>query len=111
MLVLLPAALGLALQVQIQVGPRDRRDRPAVVKDSASPDSGRIFPSRRRAVRLPVTEKVLATAFKDSRARDLLLFARKARLEQDSALMSYDATAYQRISAGLGFSKIGRAHV
>src|SRR5262249_18128427 len=27
---------------------------------------------------------------------------------QDSALLSYDATAYQRISAGLGFARIGR---
>ena len=108
MLALLPVTLGLALQVQIQVGPRDHRNRPAAVKDSVNPDSGRIFPSRKRAVRLPVTAKVLATAFKDSHARDLLLFARKARMEQDSALKSYDATAYQRISAGLGFSKIGR---
>jgi hemolysin secretion/activation protein ShlB/FhaC/HecB len=96
----------LALQVQIQVGPSSRRDRPSMVVDSAT-DSTQT--NRRRAGRrLPVTEKALATAFKDAQARSLLAFARKARMEQDSALMSYDATAYQRISAGLGFSKIGR---
>jgi len=36
------------------------------------------------------------------------LRARAARLTQDSSLVAYDAMAHQRISAGLGFSKIGR---
>src|SRR6185503_16518255 len=40
--------------------------------------------------------------------RALLERARAARLAQDSALTSYDATAYSRISAGMGFSRIGR---
>jgi hypothetical protein len=31
-----------------------------------------------------------------------------ARLHQDSALVAYDAMAYQRVSAGMSFSKIGR---
>src|SRR5262249_50347872 len=57
---------------------------------------------------LPVTAEVLATAFRDPSARTLLERARVARMVQDSALLSYDATAYQRISAGLGFARIGR---
>jgi hypothetical protein len=50
----------------------------------------------------------LRTAFKSELARTLLARARHARMAQDSALMSYDATAYLRVSAGMGFSKIGR---
>src|SRR5436190_12682774 len=34
--------------------------------------------------------------------------ARAMRLLQDSAIMSYDATTYLRVSAGMGFSKFGR---
>src|SRR5439155_9399367 len=45
---------------------------------------------------------------KSELAHTLLERARQARLAQDSALMSYDATANLRISAGMGFSKIGR---
>ena len=58
--------------------------------------------------RVAVTAEHLATAFKDASARRILLLARDARMRQDSALQGYDATTYQRISAGLGFSKIGR---
>ncbi|HEY5220062.1 MAG TPA: hypothetical protein VIJ16_09640, partial [Gemmatimonadaceae bacterium] len=58
--------------------------------------------------RIPVTPEMLRTAFADSAARTLLLRARKARLEQDSALVSYDAMSYQRISAGLGLGMLGR---
>ncbi|MDQ6771139.1 MAG: hypothetical protein M3Z54_14270, partial [Gemmatimonadota bacterium] len=68
--------------------------------------------SVRKAIRLakrpPVTEAVLASAFKDSRARDLLLRAREARLIQDSSLTGYDASSYERISVGMGFKRIGR---
>lgn len=63
---------------------------------------------RRPPKRIPVTPEHLRTAFKSTLARTLLERARTARLAQDSALMSYDATAYIRISAGMGFSKIGR---
>ena len=68
--------------------------------------------SVRKAVRLarrpPVTPAVLASAFKDSRARDLLFHAREARLTQDSTLTAYDASAYERMSVGMGFKRIGR---
>lgn len=61
-------------------------------------------PSRRREV----TEKDMATAFKDPGARILLERARIARLGQDSALTGYDAQSYQRVSAGISFAKLGR---
>ena len=64
--------------------------------------------SKKEARRIAVTPEHLATAFKDARARELLLLARVARTGQDSALQAYDATTYQRISAGLGFTKFGR---
>jgi hypothetical protein len=62
---------------------------------------------RRAPRRIPLTPELLRTAFDDSTARVLLHKARRARLQQDSALQSYDATAYQRISAGLGIGKFG----
>jgi hypothetical protein len=101
MLMVLSAAL--ALQVQIEVNP-GRRNRPTVVRDST--DSS--VTTRRNPRRLPVTAEVLRTAFKDTTARSLLLRARDARLVQDSTLDSYAAKTYQRISAGLGFTRIGR---
>jgi hypothetical protein len=55
-----------------------------------------------------VTPELLATAFKDATARATLTKARVARMQQDSALVSYDAMSYQRISAGMGFTKLGR---
>jgi hypothetical protein len=50
----------------------------------------------------------MASAFKDPGARDLLLRAREARLTQDSSLTGYDASAYERMSVGMGFKHIGR---
>jgi hemolysin secretion/activation protein ShlB/FhaC/HecB len=68
--------------------------------------------SVRKAIRLakrpPITPLVLATAFRDARARELLFRARAARLNQDSALTGYDASAYERMSVGMGFKKVGR---
>ena len=57
---------------------------------------------------ITVTSEHLASAFRDAQARELLTIARSARTRQDSALLGYDATTYQRVSAGLGFSKFGR---
>jgi hypothetical protein len=62
----------------------------------------------RLAKRPPITPAVLASAFKDRGARDLLLHAREARLSQDSSLVGYDASAYERLSVGMGFKHIGR---
>ena len=58
--------------------------------------------------RIVVTGVHLATAYRDPAARAILLLAREARMRQDSALMAYDATTYQRVSAGLGFRRLGR---
>ncbi len=62
----------------------------------------------REPKRVPVTAEHLATAFRDSAARPLLLLARQARMRLDSSLASYDATTYQRISVGLAFTRFGR---
>jgi hypothetical protein len=105
MLLLLGAAFALNFQAQV---PQARRRLPVVrdsIVDSTETPAGR---RRRQGVRRPVTAEVLATAFKDQTAKTTLLHARAARLTQDSALVAYDAMAYQRISAGMGFSKIGR---
>ncbi|MEO7683741.1 MAG: hypothetical protein ABIU86_07355, partial [Gemmatimonadaceae bacterium] len=64
--------------------------------------------ARRVAKRIPLTPARLATAFRDPGARTLLTAARAARLEQDTALRGYDATAYERMSVGMGFKRIGR---
>ncbi|HUQ46360.1 MAG TPA: hypothetical protein VM033_06900 [Gemmatimonadaceae bacterium] len=89
--------------------------RAATVADTAADTTREGRRERRRREReqrapkrVEVTAEHLATAFKDAPARGVLLLAREARLRQDSALASYDATTYQRISAGLGFAKIGR---
>jgi hypothetical protein len=84
---------------------------PASVVDTTAADSSRSRRRRREkrpVKRATVTAEHLATAFKDDAARAILVLARSARLRQDSALQAYDATTYQRISAGLGFAKIGR---
>ena len=105
MLVLLGAALALNLQVPT-APPRQRR---IIVADStADSTSTEVRRHSRSGRRKPVTAEALATAFKDPTAKVTLLRARQARLSQDSALVSYDAMSYARISAGLGFTKIGR---
>ena len=123
MLSLLAAIVLAQSSVTLQIG-KDKQDS---VSSRATRDSiayrreerrdsimakARAKDSLRKAVRLarrpPVTAAVLASAFKDSRARDLLLHAREARLLQDSTLMAYDASAYERMSVGMGFKRIGR---
>ncbi len=63
---------------------------------------------RRPARHAAVTPELVASAFRDPAARTLLERARIARLRQDSALLSYDAKAYERISVGLGIHLLGR---
>ena len=63
---------------------------------------------RKPPKRIAVTPEHLATAFRDAGARSILALAREARTRQDSALRSYDAMTYQRISAGLALTKLGR---
>src|SRR5512140_2071660 len=73
---------------------------------SGSDDEDRAAPRR-----IPVTDELRRTAFRDATARDLLLRARKARLTQDSLLVSYDARTYQRFSVGMGLRTFGRERV
>lgn len=109
MLLLLGAAFALHLQVPASA----RRDHHTIVRDSgavAASDSG-AHRHRRDGVRRPVTAELRASAFEDAQARTLLLRARTARMAQDSSLTGYDADAYERLSVGMGFGRIGRDHL
>ena len=82
--------------------------RPTAQAKPLATDSTKRKHEKKPPRRIPLTPELLSTAFKDPQARRILLLAREARMHQDSALQGYDATTYQRISAGFGFSKIGR---
>ena len=100
---MLLTALALHVVMQ-QSAPPPRVTPPAVVRDSTTPD-----PKVRNAPRrLPVTSAVLASAFRDSTARELFVRARRSRIAQDSSLASYDAKVRQRISVSAGIGRIGR---
>jgi hypothetical protein len=122
MLTLLAAVVVAQSTVNLQIG-TDKKDSVAKAKSDSIDfvrdqrrDSlrarARVRDSVRKAARLakrpPITPAILASAFKDARARELLLRARSARLNQDSTLTGYDANAYERMSVGMGFKKIGR---
>ena len=81
-----------------------RRDSLRAVRQER--DSARTV--ARIARRPQLTPALLASAFKDPHARDLLPRARAARLTQDSTLTAYEASAYERMSVGMGFKRIGR---
>ncbi|HSA58036.1 MAG TPA: hypothetical protein VLE53_20145, partial [Gemmatimonadaceae bacterium] len=103
--------IALALQASVRVGGdpqgdsarQARRDSIRVVVEQRRRDR-----ERRPPRRIPVTAELERTAFLDPGARALLLRARDARMRQDSTLASYDASAYQRVSVGIGFRAIGR---
>src|SRR5689334_2465207 len=99
-------ALAFDQQVTVRVGGKpDSTDKTQrVLRDTLDDDKKH----RHERKRIPVTPELEASAFRDPSARALLLKAREARMRQDSALLAYDATAYQRISAGLGFRAFGR---
>ena len=120
MLVLLAAAMFAQTSASITIGGSPKVDsakidsiahRREVRRDSIrahhqSRDSVRR--AERIARRPRLTPALMASAFKDSRARDLLLRAREARLRQDSTLVGYEANSYERMSVGMGFKRIGR---
>src|SRR5687767_5089793 len=97
----------LLVALLMQVDASVKRDSVKGVNISVTVGSENDSAGRRKAKRIPVTAEHMRSAFKSALARTLLDRARAARLAQDSALMSYEATAYQRISAGMGFSRIG----
>ena len=53
-------------------------------------------------------EVVNGTARTGLSIEDFLIKAREARLRQDSTLTGYEAKAYERMSVGMGFKRIGR---
>jgi hypothetical protein len=112
------AVLSLALalqQVTVRIGPDNAKAVADSVKRQAERDSIRYEAIERRrdrerrpVRRIPLTPELEASAFRDPLARTLLLRARDARLRQDSSLLNYDASAYQRLSVGLGIRAAGR---
>ena len=123
MLALVAAVVFAQTSMSIQLGGKEKQDSVAKAKNDSimvrreeRRDSvmakARVRDSVRKARRLakrpPITPAVLASAFKDAAARDLLLRARAARLNQDSTLTGYDASSYERMSVGMGFKRIGR---
>jgi len=93
-------ALGLALALQVTV--------------QTDVDSGRVsggISVRAPAYKRAVTDELRRTAFRDEGARQLLLHARAARLEQDSSLMSYDVKSYQRMSVGMSIRETARSRL
>ncbi len=123
MLSLVAAVVFAQTSMSIQLGGKEKQDSIAKAKNDSimvrreeRRDSimtkARVRDSVRKANRLakrpPITPAVLASAFKDAAARDLLLRARAARLNQDSTLTGYDASSYERMSVGMGFKRIGR---
>jgi hypothetical protein len=123
MLALVAAVVFAQTSVSLQIGGKEKMDsvakakndsimvrreerRDSVMAKARARDSVR--KANRLAKRPPITPAVLASAFKDAAARDLLLRARAARLNQDSTLTGYDASSYERMSVGMGFKRIGR---
>ncbi len=104
---LLTAGIALAFSLQAQSGLPARRQ--PVVRDSTADSS--TAPRKHnvlRAVRNPVTAELQRTAYKDALSRETMTRARIARMSMDSALQSYDAMAYSRVSAGMSLLRIGR---
>jgi len=120
MLVLLAAALFAQTSATVRIGDAPKTDsakadsiahRRDVRRDSLRAHA-RVKDSVRTAARIArrpaLTPALLASAYKDVRANDLLQRARTARLAQDSTLTGYEANAYERMSVGMGFKRIGR---
>ena len=112
------AALTLVIafqEVSVRIGAPSEKARADSIKQQAIRDSIRYSAMERRldrekrpVRRVPVTAEHESSAFLDPLAKSLLLRAREARMRLDSALLSYDATSYQRMSVGMGFRAIGR---
>ena len=109
---LLALTLLLALQGAPAAAPPQATPRPAApatradtgaAGDSTPPDEKPIVHER-----IPLTPALLASAFRDATARDLITRARIARLAQDSSLVSYDAVSKERLTVGLSFRGTGR---
>ncbi len=106
--------LAAALQLPPQAQAEPARDATEATRDSAREarrerrraEGSNVL--RARKSRTPLTPALLANAYRDANAREVVSRARSARLEQDSSLIAYDARTLQRISAGLGLRALGR---
>ncbi|HVE79948.1 MAG TPA: hypothetical protein VNA89_13870, partial [Gemmatimonadaceae bacterium] len=105
-----PLLVAALLQVRVDVSsPRDRADSAAAsTTDSAGSCTRHCRRKRREPRRIAVTAEHLGTAYANARTRAIIEKARRARLAQDSSLLSYDATTYQRVSAGMAISRMAR---
>ena len=118
MLTVLALALGVVLQdpTQAETQTAAAPDSVQVVRDSLArkraPGERRERHDhdamRARKARTPLTPELLANAYRDAAAREIISRARSARLAQDSSLEAYDARTLQRVSAGLGLRATGR---
>ena len=99
--------IALSILALIQLATPPVHDTGAVARADTSPVA-KAPRGKRPPRRAEVTAQHLATAYHDAEARGILLLAREARLRQDSSLRSYDATGYQRSSAGLSLGRLGR---
>lgn len=61
----------------------------------------------RKVRRIALTPELERSAYVDATARELMTRARVARMAQDSALRSYDARSYLRISVGMRIARLG----
>src|SRR5215210_3626031 len=115
-MIALLAAIVFAQTAAIQIGGKPDTSVATAVRREARRDSlrarERARDSVRKATRLakrpPMTDAVMRSAFKDLRAYDILTRARASRLEQDTTLNAYEVDSYERMSVGMGFTKIGR---
>ncbi len=113
MLTILSAALAFQIGIRVRTGADSARDSTRAANVSAAAakraaDNAAQREHRRQRLFIPLTSELLANAYHDASAREIIMRARDARLRQDVALQSYDAVSKQRISAGLGFRSFGR---
>jgi hypothetical protein len=104
---LLPFVFLAPSAVAAQVPPADSVR--AIKADTGRParDSTR----RQKRPKLVLTPALDADAFDTPATRALLLSARTARMRQDSSLVAYDATAYSRVTVGIGVRSVGRERI
>jgi hypothetical protein len=96
------------LQVAVPAAPATPAPPPAQAQTQERDSTTHVHRDRKPPKRAEVTPELLRTAFASASARDILLLAREARTRQDSALVAYDATTYQRVSAGMALRKLAR---
>ena len=114
MLHVLPFALAAAFSLQVETQTASSRDSTESVRDSIrrvrreQRHEHHSSVLRARKTRTLLTPELLANAYRDATAREIVSRARFARFEQDSSLIAYDARTLQRLSAKLGLRAMGR---